>query len=79
MEPDLIWNKITLAAKIIFYFISDVVPFRNKIISDPIRRRRSTVLKLFYFTRGSIMKLNKITLAELRPSAEIGGVQSAFS
>jgi len=29
-----------------------VVPCRNKIILDPSRSRRSTVLKLLYFTRG---------------------------
>ena len=69
MEPRQKWKKIILAGKII-YFISDVVPCWNKIISDPSRRRRSTVLKLFYFTRGSNMKWNKIILAELRPWAE---------
>jgi len=55
MEPRLKWNEIIIAAKL-FYFISDVVPCLNKIISVPSRRRRSTVLKLFYFTRGSIME-----------------------
>ena len=43
--------------------------FANKIISDPSCRRRSAVLKLFYFTRGSIMKWNKIIFWK------IGGVQ----
>jgi len=57
MEPRLKWNKI------IFYFISDMVPRWNKIISDPSHRRRSTFLK-FYFTCGSIMKWNKMILAE---------------
>jgi len=33
-----------------------VVPSLNKIISDPSSHRRSTVLKLFYFTLGSIIK-----------------------
>jgi len=28
----------------------------KQIISDPSGRHRSTVLKLFYFTRGSIIK-----------------------
>ena len=46
-----------------------MVPFWNKIISDPSRRRRSTVLKLlFYFTRGSITKWNKIILENGRSS-----------
>ena len=48
-----------------------MVPCWNKIISDPNRRRRSTVLKLFYFTRGSVMKWNKIILAEFRPSSVV--------
>jgi len=69
MEPRRKWNKIILAAKII-YFISDVVPRWNKIILSPNRHHRSTSLKLFYFTRGSIMKWNKIILAELHPWAE---------
>ena len=72
MEPPVKCNKIILAAKIIlfhfrrgsmfkktlkfFKIILDVVPCGNKIISDPSGRRRSTVLKLFYFTRGSIIK-----------------------
>jgi len=36
-----------------------MVPCWNKIMWDLSCRRRSTVLKLFYFTRGSIMKWKK--------------------
>jgi len=39
-----------------------MVPCWNKIISDPSGRRRSTVLKLFYFTRGSIMEISDVCL-----------------
>jgi len=56
-----------------------VVPCGNKIISDPSRRRRSTVLKLFYFTGGFIMKWNKIILTELRPSAEFSCLTNMFA
>jgi len=34
----------------------DVVPCCNKRMSHPSSRRRSTVRKLLYFTRGSIIK-----------------------
>jgi len=47
-----------------------VVPCWNRFISDPSRHRRSTVLKLFYFTRGSIIKWNKIILARARSVAQ---------
>ena len=42
-------------------------------------RLRLTVLKLFYFTRGSIMKWNKIILAELRPLAEFSCLSNVFA
>ena len=79
MEPRLKWNKIILAAKIIlFHFrrgsvlkwnnkilkiILDVVPYWNKIISDPSSRRRSVdrpkiMLKNFILTRNHVW--NKI-------------------
>jgi len=44
--------------KILFKIILDVVLCWNKIISYPSSRRRLAVLKLFYFTCGSIIKLD---------------------
>ena len=61
-----------------FCFISDVVPCWNKIISDPSRRRSSIVLKLFYFTRCSIMKWNRIIL-EIGRSSQARSVAQAIA
>ena len=59
-EPRLKWNKIVLAAKT-FHFISDVVPFWNKIILKNFVPQPPPLLTyakrfLFYFRRGSMLK-----------------------
>ena len=73
------WFHDKIKTQKLFKVILDVVSCWNKIISDPSRRRRSTVLKLFYFTRDSIMKWNKILLAKLRPSSEFRCLSNVFA